>query len=196
MFAGKVTKPNFKTIKLDLKGIYYMPKILKSSKLGDAAILKQIIKILELKIQTLSSNKFTPEISLSKGNYTKIKPNFSDLQDIRCGEKALKKTGNFHLFRIICRNNKVIALEGSGGTQKMIKKVKKFNKLPCGIMIKYPKNKQDVRIDLPTVGLATLKQCKNVGIKGLVLKHKLNIFLNKSQSIKFANKNKMFILVK
>ena len=63
-------------------------------------------------------------------------------------------------------------------------------------MIKYPKNKQDVRIDLPTVGLATLKQCKNVGIKGLVLKHKLNIFLNKSQSIKFADKNKMFILVK
>ena len=68
--------------------------------MGDAAILKQIIKILKAeKIQTLSSNKFTPEISLSKGNYTKIKPNFSDLQDIRCGEKALKKTGNFHLFK-------------------------------------------------------------------------------------------------
>ena len=198
LFAGKVTKPNFKTIKLDLKGIYYMPKILKSSKLGDAAILKQIIKILRAeKIQTLSSNKFTPEISLSKGNYTKIKPNFSDLRDISCGEKALKKTGNFSFIQgVICRNNKVIALEGSEGTKKMIKKVKKFNKLPCGIMIKYPKNKQDVRIDLPTVGLATLKQCKNVGIKGLVLKHKLNIFLNKSQSIKFADKNKMFILVK
>ena len=124
LFAGKVTKPNFKTIKLDLKGIYYMPKILKSSKLGDAAILKQIIKILRAeKIQTLSSNKFTPEISLSKGNYTKIKPNFSDLQDIRCGEKALKKTGNFSFIQgVICRNNKVIALEGSGGTQKMIKR--------------------------------------------------------------------------
>ena len=53
-----------------------------------------------------------------------------------------------------------------------------------------------MRIDLPTVGLETIKQCKNVGIKGLVLKHKLNIFLNKSQSIKFADKNKMFILVK
>ena len=45
-----------------------MPKIIKSSKLGDAAILKQIINILKKeKIQTLSSNKFTPEISLPKG---------------------------------------------------------------------------------------------------------------------------------
>ena len=44
-----------------------MPKIIKSSKLGDAAILKQIIKIFKKeKIQTLSSNKFTPELSLPK----------------------------------------------------------------------------------------------------------------------------------
>ena len=100
MFAGKVTKPNFKTIKLDLKGIYYMPKILKSSKIGGCSNIKTNYQDFKIeKIQTLSSNKFTPEISLSKGNYTKIKPNFSDLQDIRCGEKALKKTGNFHLFK-------------------------------------------------------------------------------------------------
>ena len=49
LFAGKVSKPNFKSLRLDLKGIYYMPKIIKSSKLGDAAILKQIIEILKKK---------------------------------------------------------------------------------------------------------------------------------------------------
>ena len=46
LFAGKVLKPNFSKLKLDLKGIYYIPKIIKASKLGDAAILKEIIKIL------------------------------------------------------------------------------------------------------------------------------------------------------
>ena len=56
--------------------------------------------------------------------------------------------------------------------------------------------KQDKRIDLPTVGLQTLKQCKSAGLKGIVLKHKNNIFLDKNKSISFANKNKMFILVK
>ena len=49
LFAGKVAKPNLKSIKLDLKGIYYMPKIIKSSKLGDAAVIKQIINILKKK---------------------------------------------------------------------------------------------------------------------------------------------------
>ena len=198
LFAGKVAKPDFKSLKLDLKAIYYMPKIITSSKLGDAAILKQIISIfLKEKVRTVSSNKFTPEITLSKGNYTIIQPNEDDKRDIRLGEKALKRTGNFSYVQgAICRNNKIIALEGSGGTRKMIKQVKKISKLPNGILIKYPKKKQDRRIDLPTIGLDTLKQCKTAGIKGIILKHKLNIFLNKKQSIKYANKNKMFILVK
>ena len=166
--------------------------------MGDAAILKQIINILKKeKIQTVSSNKFTPEISLSKGNYTILKPNMSDKKDINCGENALKKSGNFSFVKCaICRDNKIVTFEGSGGTQKMIKKVKKINRLPSGILIKFPKKRQDLRVDLPTIGLETLKQCKSVGLKGIVLKNRLNIFLDKKKSIKYANQNKMFIFVK
>ena len=45
LFAGKVNKPNFTKLKLDFKGVYYIPKIIKASKVGDAAILKEIISI-------------------------------------------------------------------------------------------------------------------------------------------------------
>ncbi len=198
LFAGKVDRPNLRSIKLDFKGIYYMPKIIKSSKLGDAAILKQIIQILKNeKIKTISSNQFTPEISLSKGNYTKIKPDYFDKKDISRGIMALKKSGNYTFVQgVICRDNKVVALEGRGGTQKMIKSVKKSNKILKGVLIKFPKKKQDIRVDLPTIGIETLKQCKKAGLKGIVLKDKLNIFLNKRQSVQFANNNKMFIVVK
>ena len=83
IFAGKVSKPNFSKLKLDLKGIYYIPRIIKASKLGDAAILKEIIKILnEQKIKTLNSLTFNPELTLRKGNYTKLKPNNEDKKDI------------------------------------------------------------------------------------------------------------------
>jgi DUF1009 family protein len=58
-----------------------------------------------------------------------------------------------------------------------------------------PKPKQDLRLDLPTVGLNTLKDCKKFGLKGLVLKSKKNIFLDKEKCINFANKNKIFIKV-
>ena len=45
LFAGKIAKPKFTTLRLDLKGIYYMPSVIKAAKLGDAAIIKSIIKI-------------------------------------------------------------------------------------------------------------------------------------------------------
>ena len=65
-----------------------------------------------------------------------------------------------------------------------------------GVLVKFPKKKQDLRVDLPTIGLKTLKQSKTTGLKGIVLKNKQHIFLDKSKCIKFANRNRIFISVK
>ena len=51
-------------------------------------------------------------------------------------------------------------------------------------------------MDLPTIGLQTLKDCKKYGLKGIVMKSKKNIFLDQIQCIKFANKSKIFISVR
>ena len=198
MFAGKVAKPNFSKLKLDFRGIYYIPRIIKVSKLGDAAILKEIIKILaQNKIKTESSLKFNPELALKKGNYTKIKPNKQDKFDIKKAIKVLSNLGQYNFSQgVVVRNKKVISIEGRGGTEKMLKSCisRKFRN--HGILAKFPKQKQDLRIDLPTIGLKTLKQCKTAGLKGIVLKSIQNVFLDKNKSINFANKNKMFITVK
>ena len=198
LFAGKVKKPKFSKLRLDLKGIYYMPRIIKSSKLGDAAILKEIINIFKKeKIKTISSLAFNPELSLKKGNYSKTNPNKEDKVDINKAIKTLNKLGKYTFSQgAIVRNNKVIGIEGKGGTQKMLKRCKSKKFKNKGVLVKFPKKKQDLRIDLPTVGLNTLKQCKLSGLKGIVLKNKQNVFLEKKKCISFANKNKMFITVK
>ena len=55
------------------------PSIIRAAKLGDAAIIKAIIKILENEnIKVISSIFFNPELTLKSGNYTKLKPNKSD----------------------------------------------------------------------------------------------------------------------
>ena len=198
LFAGKVNKPIFSKLKLDFKGIYYIPRIIKASKLGDAAILKEIIKILaQNKIKTENSLKFNPELSLKKGNYTKIKPNKQDQLNIN---KAIKTLNNLRQYNfsqgVVVRNNKVVSIEGKGGTEKMLEKSRSKKFRNHGVLVKFPKKKQDLRIDLPTIGLKTLKQIKTVGLKGIVVKSKQHVFLDKNKCIKLANKNKMFISVK
>ena len=198
LFAGKVKKPRFSKLRLDLKGVYYMPRIIKSAKLGDAAILKEIISILKKeKIKTISSLTFNPELSLKKGNHSKVKPNKENRIDINKAIKTLNKLSKYSFSQgAVARNKKIIAIEGKDGTQKMLSKCKSKKFRDKGVLVKFPKKKQDLRIDLPTVGLKTLKQCKSVGLKGIVLKSKCNVFLEKKKCISFANKNRMFITVK
>ena len=92
LFAGKVNKPKFSKLKLDFKGLYYMPKIVKSSQIGDAAILREVINIFKKeKIKTISSLSFNKELTLKKGNYTKTLPNSEDKKDIKIATKILNK---------------------------------------------------------------------------------------------------------
>ena len=194
LFAGKIVKPNFSSLRLDLKGIYYMPRVIRAAKIGDAAIIKSIINILENEgIKVISSVYFNPELSLKKGNYTKTKPSKIDNNSIKKAKNYFNKINNLdHIQALIVKDEKIIAREGRQGTKKMLSKLKKNSK---GILLKLPKNKQDLRMDLPTVGMQTLKDIKKYGLKGLVLKSKRNIFLDKEEIINFANKNKIFIKV-
>ena len=198
LFAGKVKKPNFSKLRLDFKGIYYIPRIVRSSKLGDAAILREIIKILKQeKIITLNSLTYNPELTLKKGTYSKIKPNKDDNLDIKKAISTLGKLGKYTFSQgTVVRNNKVVVIEGKGGTERMLKINRTKTQRNKGVLVKFPKKKQDLRIDLPTVGLKTLVQCKAAGLKGIVLKAKQHVFLGKKKCINFANKNKMFLTVK
>jgi DUF1009 family protein len=194
LFAGKIAKPKFSTLRLDLKGVYYMPSIIKAAELGDAAIIKAIIKILDNEnIKVISSIFFNQELTVKSGNYTKLKPNMSDSNSIKKGISYFNKLNNLdHVQAVIVKNNIILATEDRQGTKKMLSKL---NKKSEGILIKLPKKKQDLRMDLPTIGLQTLKDCKKYGLKGIVLKSKKNIFLDKAKCINFANKNKIFIKI-
>ena len=198
LFAGRVNKPKLSKLKLDLKGVFYMPRIIRGAKLGDAAIIKEIINILKVeKIKVINSLFFNDDLSLKNGIFSKIKPNNQDKQDIKIGIKTLNKLNKYNSSQgVIVRRKKVILIEGKGGTEKMLKNCKPLKNFKSGVLVKLPKKKQDLRVDLPTIGLKTLIYCKSSGLKGIVLKAKQHVFLERRKCINFANKNKMFLAIK
>jgi len=194
LFAGKIAKPKFSSLRLDLKGMFYIPTVIKAAKIGDAAIIKAIIKILaDEGIKVISSIFFNPELSLKKGIFSEIKPNNEDIISINKGLAYFNKIDNLdHVQALVVKDGKIIAKEGVEGTKKMLSKL---NLNSNGILMKLPKRKQDLRMDLPTIGLQTFKDIKRYGLKGVVLKSKKNIFLDRTKCITFANKHKIFIKV-
>ena len=169
-------------------------KVLFAGKIAKPKFSSTIINILDKEnIKVIKSNYFNPELSQKRGIYTKLKPNRNNLKSIKMGIKHFNRFNKLdHVQALIVKDNKIIASESNKGTKNMISRLKKGSN---GILIKIPKTKQDLRMDLPTIGFGTLKDCKKYGLKGIVLQSKKNIFLDKNKCINFANKNKIFIKV-
>ena len=201
IFAGKITTPNFSKTKFDFKAIYYLPKIIKGAKKDDASIIKTVIEIFKKEgFKIISSTFFNPELLLRRGNYTKMKPDFLSKKDMLKGKNIINDLSRRGIGQgVVIRNSHVVTIEDSDGTDAMLKRAsilfKRFsyrNKRQ-GILLKFPKRNQDLRVDLPTVGIKTIKKCVKIGLKGIVVKANQNIFLDRSKCINLANKNRMFI---
>ena len=145
-------------------------------------------------LKTNFNHPVIPELTLKKGFYTILKPSKKEREEILKGTQTLKKINSYnHTQAVIIRDNKVISRETRKGTKEMINSIPK-SKIKKGILIKLPKAKQDLRVDLPTIGIDTFKDCNKVGIKGIVVKSNQNIILNKEVCIKYANQNKLFLI--
>ena len=88
----------------------------------------------------------------------------------------------------------LLELEAAQGTDNLIKQSLPYlQNVKKGVLIKLVKVNQDLRADLPTIGLKTLKYCLNSGFKGIAYSANKTIFLEKEKVLKFCIKNKFFL---
>ena len=200
IFIGKVERPDISLLKFDTKALFYLPRLFSAFKKGDGNILKEIIKIFkENKLNVVNSMKFTPELIFKDKSINKLKINNTDKSSISKGVKIIKSLSKFDIGQsVVINNGYVLAIEGPEGTDETIKRSlhlsKKYKLKNKSILIKFPKANQDLRIDLPTIGFDTIKNCIKANIKGIAVKRSQNIILDKDKIINLVKKNNFFII--
>ena len=200
IFIGKVERPDISLLKFDTKALFYLPRLFSAFKKGDGNILKEIIKIFkENKLNVVNSMKFTPELIFKDKSINKLKINNTDKSSISKGVKIIKSLSKFDIGQsVVINNGYVLAIEGPEGTDETIKRSlhlsKKYKLKNKSILIKFPKANQDLRIDLPTIGFDTIKNCIKANIKGIAIKRSQNIILDKDKIINLVKKNNFFII--
>jgi DUF1009 family protein len=172
IFIGKVERPEISLLKFDRKALFYLPRLFSAFKKGDGNILKEIIKIFkENKLNVINSMKFTPELIFKDKSINRVKINNTDKSSISKGVRIIKSLSKFDIGQsVVINNGYVLAIEGPEGTDETIKRSlylsKKYKLKNKSILIKFPKTNQDLRIDLPTIGFDTIKNCIKANIKG------------------------------
>ena len=200
IFIGKVERPDISLLKFDRKALFYLPRLFSAFKKGDGNILKEIIKIFkENKLNVVNSMKFTPELIFKDKSINKVKINNADKSCISKGVRIIKSLSKFDIGQsVVINNGYVLAIEGPEGTDETIKRslhlLKKYKLKNKSILVKFPKANQDLRIDLPTIGFDTIKNCIKANIKGIAVKRSQNIILDKDKIINLVKKNNFFII--
>tara|TARA_B100000315_G_C14550407_1_gene575467 strand:+ start:845 stop:1663 length:819 start_codon:yes stop_codon:yes gene_type:complete len=151
------------------------------------AIFSQIITYLEDRgITFLDSTLYLKSDLASQGVMNDITVGQKQNQDIEFGLKMISKYVELDLGQTLAvKAGSVVALESLEGTDNTIKRA--YNLASKGITIlKFSKHNQDLRFDVPVVGISTLKLLKRIKAKSLILESNKVIILNKSEFLKKA----------
>lgn len=198
LFIGKISRPNLSNFKMDGVIDKYMPLLINTFTKGDGKILFSIIEIFtENGFNILSPNKISKSFFLNKDELNSNKTN-EDKIDINKSTKILNELSKFdNAQSIVCINGYIIAIEAAEGTDRLLKrtvsvrKELKQIKFKSGILTKVPKKNQSRLIDLPVIGVKTLKLIKDANLNGIAINPKSTIIHNK---IKFLEKAREYDL--
>ena len=194
-FAGGVQKPKISLKILNFQTLSLVIHLLLLPNKGDNFLLNAITSLVKRKgFEVISATQLMPELLVKSGILTKQKPTQSQIQSINLGKNFLEDVSKYDISQAcIVENSCITALEGIEGTQAMILRMKEFNKNDA-ILVKMPKVGQNLKVDMPTIGIETVKDCIACGICGIVIKAESTIFLNQNEAISLANESGIFIL--
>lgn len=199
VFIGSVNKPNFSTLKLDRLGKILVAKILANKILGDDAVLKTVVKFCEKNgVKVIPINQLLDCMIDKKGYLGKNQSSKMDDENIAIGVKAIKVFSKFDIGQsLIVSQKQIIAVEATEGTDQMIKRCKdlEIEYKNQSILVKMKKRGQNTKVDLPTIGVNTIRNCINSGISGIAIEAKSAIILEKENVIKMIDEAGMFLKV-
>ena len=135
-----------------------------------------------------SALDYCPELLVKHGFLTRRKPTDAQWRDIRFGWDLAKEMGRLDIGQSVVINDMaVIAVEAIEGTDQCIRRAGELCRRGFTV-VKVAKPQQDMRFDVPTIGLKTIQTMHESGGRVLAIESGMTIFLDQQEVIDLADK--------
>lgn len=177
IIVGGVTRPDLAKIRPDWGLVANLPQVVRLVfSGGDDGVLRVVVRFFEAKgFTVVSPADLVPSLTVRAGSLTAVTPTPGDIADILLGSSVVKALGVFDIGQavIVC-DGELLAIEAAEGTDRMLARVAgskhvKDGKPPRGVLVKRPKPGQEMRIDLPAIGPATVTGAAEAGLSGIAV---------------------------
>ena len=193
IMAGSITKKRmFENIRPDLKGLAVMSKL---AIFHDDDILRAVAKELAREgIEIASSTSYLPELLAPPGCLTRRRPSKAENEDIHFGWKVAKELGRLDIGQcVVVRRKTVLALEAIDGTDETILRGGRLAREKA-VVVKVSKPDQDLRFDVPSVGIETIKVMSRVNASVLAVEAGKTLIFDRPEIVADANKRGISII--
>jgi DUF1009 family protein len=176
-FAGLVRRPDFAALKPDLRGLAWLPGAVMAARKGDEALLRFLMGEFEKAGFAIEgAHEVMGELALPLGPLGRLAPGPEHGEDIAKAIKIARAIGELDIGQgaVVC-DGLALAVEAQEGTDAMLRRVAE---LPAdlhgapgrrrGVLAKVAKPIQEARVDLPTIGIATVEGAARAGLVGIV----------------------------
>lgn len=193
ILAGTITKKRmFETIRPDLKGLAVMSKL---AVFHDDDILRALAgELAKEGIEIVSSTVYLPDLLAPPGCLTRKRPTRAEQEDIRVGWRVAKELGRFDIGQcVVVRRKTVLALEAIEGTNETILRGGSLGKEKT-VVVKVSKPNQDLRFDVPAVGIDTVRAMARVRASALAVEASKTLIFDKKEMITYADQSGISIV--
>lgn len=197
-FVGALGHPNFSDLRPDLWTFMTLLKIMKHQR-GYDSMAVALNNVLEKQgFEIVAAQDLAPELTFEvAGPQTRAKPTASDKRNIERAIEVSQTIGAADIGASVVVDAQVIAVEAAEGTARMLERVvdmRKSKRKSSGVFAKMTKPNQDLRIDIPAIGVDTVNAVAAAHLRGIVVNTRTCFVVNKPAVIRQANKLGIFIL--
>ncbi len=136
-----------------------------------------------------------PELLVNEGQLTRLGPTAWQQKDIEFGWKIAKEMGRLDIGQSVAvKDQAVVAVEAVEGTDECIRRAGALCRVGGFTVVKVAKPQQDMRFDVPTIGLGTLETLQAAGGKVLAVEAGRTIFLDQAAVIEYADRRGLVVV--
>jgi DUF1009 family protein len=173
----------------DLRMIRFWYRTLRGDHRDDSILLSLIAEFEHDGMTFDSALDYCPELLVKDGVLTKRAPSADELKDIEFGWALAKEMGRLDIGQSVAiKEQAALAVEAIEGTDSCIERAGKLCRAGGWTLVKVAKPEQDMRFDVPTVGLSTIENLRKARARVLAIEAGKTIVIDQPEVVDLANR--------
>jgi DUF1009 family protein len=204
VLVGTVSKrPDFRSISLDALALKSLPRLASITLGGDDSVLGKAVRFFEsLGHRVVGAHEIAPDLVAGATPLSRRAPSKGDREDIALAMRAALAIGDLDAGQgAVAVEGRIVALEGAEGTDAMLARVAELraagrvtSKGRAGVFAKCAKPRQDLRVDMPTVGPKTVERVAAAGLAGIAVETGRVMIVDRDEAVRVADQAGLFIV--